>query len=39
MDNKINRVEEDMVRGMKELKKQLTNQEDLFKSFQFRLKN
>ena len=34
MDNKINRVEEDMIRGMKELKKQISNQEDLFKSFQ-----
>ena len=34
MDNKINRVEEDMIRGMKDLKKQITNQEDLFKSFQ-----
>ena len=34
VNNKINRVEEDMIRGMKDLKKQIRNQEDLFKSFQ-----
>ena len=34
VNNKINRVEEDMIRSMKDLKKQISNQEDLFKSFQ-----